>query len=332
MASDDQPNGSGPTDSHKGGYFEELHVALVVALVVICVALGVVGWKLHPDSNGFDPVPQNVRILVAGSGFGATQTLRQSGDEGATLKVTALYAKGEVPLVDAAEYPLESGPQAAGPVSVMTGPVVMFDGKPLPASRWGFIVLNPGSARPCGAHSGYQFGTVRYPMQKPTPALVVPPLQTHESTGITVSPPGLCVRWDTDSPFSLSGPYLSARFPPLRGISSAIPFTQIPPAGDLGMATVTRTLSLESGNNTANFAIQTDPQPTVSSPRSWAWIIKDTPQVLQLAATNSSATQRENNDAFYSGVLFGVVGGALIGLITELVVPLHRRRTRRPAG
>ena len=98
------------------------------------------------------------------------------------------------------------------------------------------------------------------------------------------------------------------------------------------MATVTRTLSLESGNNTANFAIQTDPQPTVSSPRSWAWIIKDTPQVLQLAATNSSATQRENNDAFYSGVLFGVVGGALIGLITELVVPLHRRRTRRPAG
>ena len=154
MASDDQANGSGPTDSHKGGYFEELHVALVVALVVICVALGVVGWKLHPDSNGFDPVPQNVRILVAGSGFGATQTLRQSGDEGATLKVTALYAKGEVPLVDAAEYPLESGPQAAGPVSVMTGPVVMFDGKPLPASRWGFIVLNPGSARPCGARFG----------------------------------------------------------------------------------------------------------------------------------------------------------------------------------
>ena len=58
------------------------------------------------------------------------------------------------------------------------------------------------------------------------------------------------------------------------------------------------------------------------------WIIKDTPQVMQLAATNSSATQRENNDAFYSGI----VGGALIGLITDLVVPLHRRRTGRPAG
>ena len=63
-------------------------------------------------------------------------------------------------------------------------------------------------------------------------------------------------------------------------------------------------------DNTANFAIQTDPHPTVSAPTSWSWTTKDTPQVIQVAATISSDTQRENNDAFYSGVLFGVVGGA----------------------
>ncbi len=40
----------------EGGYLQELHVALVVALVVICVVLGVVGWELHPKSNGFQPV------------------------------------------------------------------------------------------------------------------------------------------------------------------------------------------------------------------------------------------------------------------------------------
>ena len=105
MTTADQPEGSGLTESRKGSYFEELHVALVVALLVICVALGFVGWRLHPDSNGFDPVPQNVRILVAGSGFGATQTLKQSGDQGATLQVTALYSKGEVPLVDSPRTP-----------------------------------------------------------------------------------------------------------------------------------------------------------------------------------------------------------------------------------
>ncbi|MFZ0248310.1 MAG: hypothetical protein WAL61_00075 [Acidimicrobiales bacterium] len=318
----------GPEPAARGGYFEELHVALVVALVVICVTLGIVGWELHPDSNGFQPVPQGLRILIAGSGFAATQTLTQAGNEGATLKVTAIYTQGVVPLVDSAAYTLLSGPQAAGAASIERGPVVMFDGKPLPSTRWGYIVLNPGSARPCAAHSRYRYGTVAYPMQASTPALVVPPLPTETSVGDTLPPPGLCLHWDTGSPFTLSGPYLSVRFPPLRGISSAIPFTEIPQDSDLGVATVTRTLSLEEGNNTANFAIQTDPHPTIAAPTSWTWVIKDTPQVIQVAATNSSAAQHENNDAFYSGVLFGVVGGALIALITELVVPLRHRRLR----
>jgi hypothetical protein len=313
----------------RGSYLEELHVALVVALVVICIVLGIVGWKLHPDSNGFQPVPQDLRILMAGSGFGATETVTQSGDDGAVLKVTAIYSTGAVPLVDSASYTILSGPQAAGAAATEKGPVVTFDGKPLPSTEWGFIVLNPGMARPCAAHARYQFGTVAFPMQRPTPALVVPPLPTQTSVGNTLPPPGLCVRWGADSPFSLSGPYLSARFPPLRGVSSAIPFTQIPQVGDLGVAAVTRTLSLEAGNNTANFAIQTDPHPTVSAPTSWTWVIKDAPQMIQVAATNSSASQHENNDAFYSGVLFGVVGGALISLITELVVPLRHRHLRR---
>jgi hypothetical protein len=334
MAPDEGSDGAAAPDSEpesepRGSYLQELHVALVVALVIICVVLGIVGWKLHPASNGFQPVPQDLRILVAGSGFAAAQTLTQSGDDGATLEVTATYSTGAVPLVDSAPYTLLAGPQAAGPASTEKGPVVTFDGKPLPSSRWGYIVLNPGPAQPCAAHAGYQYGTVAYPMQRPIPALVVPPLKTQESVGNTLPPAGLCVRWDTESPFSLSGPYLSARFPPLRGISSAIPFTQIPQVGDLGVAAVTRILSLQSGNNTANFAIQTDPHPTVSAPTSWTWTIKDTPQVIQVAATNSSAAQHENNDAFYSGVLFGVVGGALISLVTEFVVPLRHRHLRR---
>ena len=47
--------GSGEAPPRKGSYFEELHVVLVVALVVICLALGIVGWMLHPDSNGSHP-------------------------------------------------------------------------------------------------------------------------------------------------------------------------------------------------------------------------------------------------------------------------------------
>ena len=82
------------------GYFEELHVALVVALVVICIGLGIVGWQLHPDSNGFQPVPQNLRVLVAGSGFNGIETIHQTGDDSATLMVSAQAGRGFVPLRD----------------------------------------------------------------------------------------------------------------------------------------------------------------------------------------------------------------------------------------
>ena len=314
----------GPEPAARGGYFEELHVVLVVALVVICVTLGIVGWKLHPDSNGFQPVPQGIRILIAGSGFAATQTLTQAGNEGATLKVTAMYTEGVVPLVDSAAYTLLSGPQAAGAASTeRSGGHVRRQAAaqhPLGVHR-----LEPGfGAAVCGAFEvptrhGRLSNAVAHTRHRRAP------LPTETSVGDTVPPPGLCLHWDTGAPVSLSGPYLSVRFPPLRGIDRD-PFTEIPQDGDLGVATVTRTLSLEEGNNTANFAIQTDPHPTIAAPTSWTWVVKDTPQVIQVAATNSSAAQHENNDAFYSGVLFGVVGGALISLITELVVPLRHRR------
>lgn len=333
MASPDQKDGGGAQGSAtpvapkpRGSYVEELHVALVVALVVICVALGIVGWKLHPGSNGFQPVPQDVRVLVAGSGAGGIETLTQTGDSGATMKVSAFGGGSHfVPLRDSDEFTLLAGPQAAGAAAVQKGPGITLDGNPLRSASWAYIVLNPGDAQPCAAHAGYRSGSVAYPLSRPMPALVVPPLKDVSSVGDTVLPPGLCLHWDSAAPLNVSGPYLSARFPPVRGMSKDVPYTQEPQVGDLGAGSVRRVLSLHAGN-TADFAIQSDPHPTVTVPTSWAWAIKDTPQVIQVAATNSSDAQRENNNAFYSGVLFGVVGGALISLITELVMPLHRRR------
>jgi hypothetical protein len=100
--------------------------------------------------------------------------------------------------------------------------------------------------------------------------------------------------------------------------------TEEPQLEDLGAATVTRVLYLDADTNIADHNIQTDPHPTVTTASSWSWTFRHTPQVIQVAATNASDAQHENNSAFYSGILFGVVGGALIALITELVVPLRR--------
>ncbi len=331
MVSAEQEDGAaeqgGDETAARGGYFQELHVALVVSLVVISIVLGIVGWQLHPSSKGFQTLPQNVRVLVAGSGFGAIETLTQSGDSGATMKVTSGYYTVKSVHLDDSGFVIYGGPQGGGAVAIGTGPAVSLDGKPLPAARWAFIVLNPGSAQPCTAHTRYRAGLVTYPGLSPTPALVVPPLPPEATDGDSLLPPGLCIHWDSASPFSLSGPYLSARFPPVRGISNAVPFTpEEPQVGDLGVTTVRRTLYLD--DDTANFAIQSEPLPNLPETTSWTWTNKDTPQVIEVAATNQSATQHQSDNAFYSGVLFGVVGGALIALITELVVPLHPRRRR----
>ncbi len=266
-------------------------------------------------------------MLVAGSGFNATETVTQTGDEAATLKVSQLGGSGYVPLKYSDYFSIFGGPTGAGAAVSARGPVVKFDGKYLASRSWAYIVLNPGGAQPCDKSLHYRAGKVSLPLQAATSALVVPPLHLIPSVGNNIPPPGLCLQWDSGAPFSLSGPYLSARFPPLRGVSSDVVFTEIPQTGDLGVATVTRTLRLDGGN-TADFNIQTDPHPAVSTSSSWSWVIRDSQQVIQVAATNSSDIQHENNDAFYSGILFGVVGGALIALITELVVPLRRQHGR----
>lgn len=95
--------------------------------------------------------------------------------------------------------------------------------------------------------------------------------------------------------------------------------------GDLATGTVTRVLTLTDAT-TYDFNVQSDPQATVSDERSWTWVRNDLPQTLQLAAINSSDLQRENNDAFYAGILFGIAGGALVALIAELVRPFNRRK------
>ncbi len=156
-------------------YFEELHVALVVALVVICVVLGLVGWELHPNSNGFQAVPQNLRVLVAGSGFDATETLHQTSDDSATLIVSQEGGKGYVP--DSDTYSTYGGPQGAGAVDLALRSPVTFDRRTLSSGRWSYIVLNPGSAQPCNKSLHYRAGTVTLPLGHETPALVVPPLK-----------------------------------------------------------------------------------------------------------------------------------------------------------
>ena len=97
------------------GYLHDLHRVLVIALVLICAGTGVVGWWLHPASEGFQEVPQGLRVVTSGSQFVLKETLVPTGDGGATLYVDEPTSTGDgVPLLAAGYIEPQTVPGQAG--------------------------------------------------------------------------------------------------------------------------------------------------------------------------------------------------------------------------
>ncbi len=97
---------------------------------------------------------------------------------------------------------------------------------------------------------------------------------------------------------------------------------------------VARQLTLGTSDaTTADFNVQSLPQPSSSTDREWIWAARKSqvlPQALAFTAVNTSETQHDSYDAFISGIFFGVAGGALVSLVAELVAPFRPRQERRP--
>ena len=123
-------------------------------------------------------------------------------------------------------------------------------------------------------------------------------------------------------PVSLKGSYLSAQFPSIYFADYALN----PPDVSLTQYLV------PSHGDTANYALQAATAPTRSSAGQWEWStskysIGSDP--LRISAVDTNGTQHDSYRSFLSGIAFGVAGGALISLVTELVAPFTRRRDAR---
>lgn len=269
-------------------YRDDVHVTLAVALILICVALGIVGWSLRPQSSGFPPVPSHLAIEVPRSGVTGQEILTRTKSNGATLDV---LADGTAP-----------------PSSVPAG------------DEWTVRIDNLGAGRLC-TPAMYRSPPTQGGAQQ---FKVVPQRVTRLRNQTMVQGRGaiyLRLCWSSDAPVNLDGSYLNARFPPLGtynllGIGT--------PTYDAD-ASVTRQLNARAGD-TANFTVQSLTAPTSSTASSWFWSTQNSPQAIQLAAVDVGGTQHETYQAFLSGLALGIAGAALIALIQELGGPLHRRR------
>jgi hypothetical protein len=127
-------------------------------------------------------------------------------------------------------------------------------------------------------------------------------------------------------PAAVNGSYLNAWFPPLSVF-----------AAREGPG-VTRQLNLGPSNgssNTADYTVQSLELPTSVTSGGWQWrpgSITTASEPLGFAAVNTSQTQHATYEAFLSGIVFGVAGGAFIGLILALIAPFASREDEPRGG
>jgi hypothetical protein len=132
--------------------------------------------------------------------------------------------------------------------------------------------------------------------------------------------------WDRGAPLIASGSYLSAALSPVLASGG--------PSG-----TLTRSLVL-SGSSLSSYALAGGIPPTEESAQAWIWNSSLSGEVqdqaryeIPIIASSLPGIQHDNKNAFYSGILFGIAGGAAVSLIPALLDAVDRRKSRnQPAA
>jgi hypothetical protein len=125
--------------------------------------------------------------------------------------------------------------------------------------------------------------------------------------------------WDRDAPLIPSGSYVSAALSPVRA--------EIP-------GTLTRSLVL-SGSSLSSYTLAGGIPPTGESAQAWIWggslsgEVQDQARYeIPIIASSLPGIQHDNRNAFYSGILFGIAGGAGVSLIPALLDAVDRFKSR----
>jgi hypothetical protein len=126
--------------------------------------------------------------------------------------------------------------------------------------------------------------------------------------------------WDNDAPLITNGSYVSAALP------------QIVAAGDQS-GTVTRSLVL-NGTSLSSYSLAGGIAPTEVTARSWIWtdnlstsFQSQARAEIPIIASSLPGIQRDNQDIFYSGILFGIAGGAAVSIVPALLGAFDRGKT-----
>ena len=127
--------------------------------------------------------------------------------------------------------------------------------------------------------------------------------------------------WTSDRPMAFDGEFASASLPgieaPSSGNCSALP---------LDLTLYFDNLQENLQPVTAQYSLQAGTLPTSTDPVGWHWAARPGQWFGAADSDKYSGAQHEAYLGFVSGVLFGVVGGAVVLILQELLEPIRIRR------
>jgi hypothetical protein len=308
MTSDDSA-GQSPTDPHASVItgraarricvLENLDVASLLLLAVLAAGAFLAGWGLRPSVSVLPPVPAAPHIII---NLPATRPVRglyilsylvQSKGSTTELQINALGS-------------LASGQTA---ISWSMG-VLNFSGKFCTPKQY----EHQNKVKLFAAQDYMVNGTT--PIRPNSSPIPIP---GSEDLLLVVH---LC--WHTSPPLEIDSSYFSVKFPAI-----VVPNQT---------GTLISGLELHE-TSLSDYSPSGGLEPIATSPDTWTWstvlsgIFGSPPDAeLLVSGSDSSEIERETRNAFYSGIFFGIAGGALLALIPALPIVTDRMMSRRKAS
>jgi hypothetical protein len=307
-------------------YMEHLHLPLVVVLFLLCIVLGALGFALRPGTDRPPPV-SDYRIQLdafqqRSSAAMQTEAAAASIDE-ILVQKTATIVEVQIDLFAAfrsagvVHWQLLTQISGGQPYSCPSPYNYLGTAQPDPALVQNGTLRIGGAAPTAGVIANF----VGHRMTKTAADILglagQSPRPARANTLAPIAEIDLC--WRNDPPLAFDGSYASAALPTVNLYTESNTALRI-----------TRSLYFENPLQatqpiTGEYSLQAGSLPTSTDPVGWHW--SGSPGgLIQLTALNIPVAQHETYLGFISGVLFGIAGGALIGLCQETLEPIRRHR------
>jgi hypothetical protein len=313
-------------------YLDDVHLPLLGVLVVLSVIIGAIGFALRPGTDK-PPVVPNTDLTLYVYQQGASRT----SSVGPTRLMVDETMEQRDPSTVQAQFDVFAVFAAGGPITwSLLGPRSSSQPYPCP-DPYDYL----GTAEPDPVNFGDGQSTIGgqavtqaelgdftgHTSQKNASNVLglygLAPGVVRADSLAPIAEVDLC--WTSDRPMAFDGEFASASLPGIQAFSGN--------GSDLPLD-LTRNLYFDNYQEnlqpvTAQYLLQAGTLPTSTDPNGWHWAAGQGNGSVQLTATNIQVSQHEAYLGFVSGVLFGVVGGAVVLILQELLEPIRIRRRAR---